>query len=109
MISGGAPGPHKIQGIGAGFIPKVLETDKIDEIIKVDNDDAFKTARLLAKTDGIPGGISTGANVWAALQVAKRARSGRQAYRHVRPVVRRALSLDRAVRSGLSDEPACKR
>jgi cysteine synthase A len=72
VISGGQPGPHKIQGIGAGFIPKVLEVDKIDEIVKVDNDNAFATARQLARTDGIPGGISTGANVWAALEVAKR-------------------------------------
>ena len=72
VISGGAPGPHKIQGIGAGFIPKVLEVDKIDEIVKVENDNAFATARRLAKLDGIPGGISTGANVWAALEVAKR-------------------------------------
>ncbi len=72
VISGGAPGPHKIQGIGAGFIPKVLEVDKIDEIVKVDNENAFATARKLARTDGIPGGISTGANVWAALEVAKR-------------------------------------
>ncbi len=72
VISGGAPGPHKIQGIGAGFIPKVLEVDKIDEVVKVDNDNAFATARKLARTDGIPGGISTGANVWAALEVAKR-------------------------------------
>jgi cysteine synthase A len=72
VISGGAPGPHKIQGIGAGFIPKVLEVDKIDEVVKVENDNAFATARQLAKLDGIPGGISTGANVWAALEVAKR-------------------------------------
>jgi cysteine synthase A len=72
VISGGQPGPHKIQGIGAGFIPKVLEVDKIDEIVKVDNDNAFATARKLARLEGIPGGISTGANVWAALEVAKR-------------------------------------
>ncbi|MFO1170679.1 MAG: cysteine synthase A [Hyphomicrobiaceae bacterium] len=72
VISGGAPGPHKIQGIGAGFIPKVLEVDKIDEVVKVENDNAFATARKLARLDGIPGGISTGANVWAALEVAKR-------------------------------------
>jgi len=72
VISGGQPGPHKIQGIGAGFIPKVLEVDKIDDIVKVDNDNAFATARKLARLEGIPGGISTGANVWAALEVAKR-------------------------------------
>ncbi|MEZ5926116.1 MAG: cysteine synthase A [Hyphomicrobiaceae bacterium] len=72
VISGGQPGPHKIQGIGAGFIPKVLEVDKIDEVVKVDNDAAFATARDLARLEGIPGGISTGANVWSALEVARR-------------------------------------
>jgi cysteine synthase len=72
VLSGGAPGPHKIQGIGAGFAPAVLDTHIYDEIIKIDNDTAFATARKLAKLDGIPGGISTGANVAAALQIAKR-------------------------------------
>jgi cysteine synthase A len=72
VISGGAPGPHKIQGIGAGFIPKNCNTDVIDDIIKVSNEDAFSTAQSLAEKDGILGGISTGANVWAAMQLAKR-------------------------------------
>jgi cysteine synthase A len=72
VLSGGKPGPHKIQGIGAGFIPKNCNTAVIDEIIQVANDDAFETARQLALQDGILGGISTGANVWAAMQVAKR-------------------------------------
>lgn len=72
VISGGQPGPHKIQGIGAGFIPKNCNVDVIDDIIKVSNDDAFATARTLAEKDGILGGISTGANVWAAMQLAKR-------------------------------------
>lgn len=72
VISGGAPGPHKIQGIGAGFIPKNCNTDAIDDIIKVSNENAFATARLLAEKDGILGGISTGANVWAAMELAKR-------------------------------------
>ncbi|MGC4071760.1 MAG: cysteine synthase A [Nibricoccus sp.] len=72
VLSGGKPGRHKIQGIGAGFIPKNCNTAIIDEIITVSDDDAFETARLLATQDGILGGISTGANVWAALQVAKR-------------------------------------
>lgn len=69
------PGPHKIQGIGAGFIPDILDLMVIDEVIKVSNDDAFNTARLLAKEEGIFAGISTGANVFAALEVAKRSES----------------------------------
>jgi len=72
VISGGEPGPHKIQGIGAGFIPKNCNVDVIDDVIKVSNDDAFGTARILSEKDGILGGISTGANVWAAMQLAKR-------------------------------------
>ncbi|WP_321778497.1 cysteine synthase A [Sulfurimonas sp.] len=73
VISGENPGPHKIQGIGAGFIPSILNTEIIDEIIKVDDDDAFSTSRELAKTDGLLVGISSGANIWAATQVASRA------------------------------------
>jgi cysteine synthase A len=72
ILSGGARGPHKIQGIGAGFVPKVLDTNFIDEVVRVSNDKAFETARSLAKLEGIPGGISTGANVAAALEVALR-------------------------------------
>jgi cysteine synthase A len=72
VLSGGKPGRHKIQGIGAGFIPKNLNTAIIDEILTVSDDDAFETARQLAAQEGILGGISTGANVWAALQVARR-------------------------------------
>jgi cysteine synthase A len=72
VISGGAPGPHMIQGIGAGFIPKNLNTEVLDEIIQVSNEDALATAQALAQLEGLPAGISTGANVWAAIQVAKR-------------------------------------
>jgi cysteine synthase A len=72
VLSGGKPGPHKIQGIGAGFVPDVLNAETIDEIIQVTNDDAFQTARRLAKEEGILGGISCGAALYAALEVSKR-------------------------------------
>jgi cysteine synthase A len=72
VLSGGQPGPHKIQGIGAGFVPGILDRNVIDEIIKVSNEDAFATARDLARTEGVPGGISSGAAIWTALQLAKR-------------------------------------
>jgi cysteine synthase A len=72
VLSGGKAGPHKIQGIGAGFIPQVLNTAVVDEIIRVKDEDAGNTARRLAKLEGILGGISSGAAVWAALEVAKR-------------------------------------
>jgi cysteine synthase A len=72
VLSGGNPGPHKIQGIGAGFVPDVLRRDLVDEIIKVEYDDAIQTARRLAREEGILVGISSGAATWAALQVAAR-------------------------------------
>lgn len=72
VLSGGNPGPHKIQGIGAGFVPEVLNTNIYDEIIKVENDDAFNTSKELAKTEGILIGISSGAALWAATEIAKK-------------------------------------
>ncbi|MDB4412434.1 cysteine synthase A [Akkermansiaceae bacterium] len=72
VIGGGSPGPHKIQGIGAGFIPGNLNTEILDGTITVTNEDAFEMAQKLAQLEGIPAGISTGANVWAAIEVAKR-------------------------------------
>ena len=72
VLSGEKPGPHKIQGIGAGFIPKVMDMSLVDEIIKVGNEDAFETAREVAKSDGLLVGISSGAALWAATELAKR-------------------------------------
>ena len=72
MLSEGHGGPHKIQGIGAGFVPETLDTQIYDEIVKVPNEAAFETANSIAKTEGILVGISSGASLWAALQLAQR-------------------------------------
>jgi cysteine synthase A len=72
VLSGGRPGPHKIQGIGAGFVPPVLDRGLLDEIIPVDDEDAIRTARLAARREGVLCGISCGAALWAALQIAAR-------------------------------------
>ena len=72
VLSGGQPGPHKIQGIGAGFVPDILDTDLYDEIITVANEDAFSTSRNFARAEGVLIGISSGSALWAAVQLAKR-------------------------------------
>ena len=72
VLSGGAPGPHPLQGIGAGFVPAILETGLIDEIIQVGNEESFAAARRLARTEGVPGGISSGSALVATLKLAKR-------------------------------------
>ncbi|MFR1435642.1 MAG: cysteine synthase A [Acutalibacteraceae bacterium] len=75
VLSGGAPGPHKIQGIGAGFVPEVLNTGIYDEVIRVGNEDAFAAGREIARREGILVGISSGAALWAAMEIAKRPQS----------------------------------
>ena len=72
VLSGGAAGSHKIQGIGAGFVPDTLNTEIYDEIIQVENEDAFESGRRIARTEGVLVGISSGAALWAALELAKR-------------------------------------
>lgn len=72
VLSGGVPGPHKIQGIGAGFVPDILNTGIIDEVLKISNETAFQLAREVASTDGVPVGISSGAALSAALELAQR-------------------------------------
>jgi cysteine synthase len=78
VLSGGKPGPHKIQGIGAGFVPEVLDTKVYDEVIKVENEQAFEYARRAAKEEGILGGISSGAAIYAALETAKKLGKGKK-------------------------------
>jgi cysteine synthase A len=94
VLSGGKPGPHKIQGIGAGFVPGVYKSENVDEIIQVSNEEAIFTSRRLAKEEGILAGISAGANVYAAIQVAKKAGKGKVVLVIVPDVAERYLSTD---------------
>lgn len=94
VLSGGKPGPHKIQGIGAGFVPSIYRAENVDEIIQVSNEDAIDTSRRLAKEEGILAGISAGANVFAALSVAKRAGKGKVVLVIVPDLGERYLSTD---------------
>lgn len=98
VISGGQPGPHKIQGIGAGFIPGNLNLDIIDETICVTNEDAFHTAQRIANEEGLPVGISSGANIWAAMQLAQRPE-----YRGKRIVAIAASSTERYLSTPLAE------
>jgi cysteine synthase A len=94
VISGGSPGPHKIQGIGAGFIPQVLNRDIIDEIIQVDDNDAFTASKRLAMEEGLFVGISAGAAIWAALQVASQLGKGKLVVTLLPDTGERYLSLE---------------
>ena len=98
VLSGGRPGPHKIQGIGAGFVPPVLDRRLLDEIIPVDDEDALETARLAARREGVLAGISCGAALWAALEIARRAGGARQPDRGRAARLGRALRLDAVLR-----------
>jgi cysteine synthase len=94
VLSDKKPGPHKIQGIGAGFIPDILNLDVIDEVIRVENDEAIRTARELCRKEGIFAGISSGANVWAALQVAERIGTGKNVLTFLPDTGERYISTD---------------
>ena len=110
ILSGGDPGPHKIQGIGAGFVPEVLNTRIIDEIVTVTNENAFETAREVAKLEGILCGISSGAAVWAAMQVAMRPENeGKQIVVILPSTGERYLSTDLFIKEELRSTAVAKK
>ncbi len=96
VLSGGAPGKHKIQGIGAGFVPEVLNRNVIDQVIQVEDQDAWKTSMELASKEGLLCGISAGANVWAALQLARELGPGKNVVTVICDTGERYLSMDEA-------------
>lgn len=98
VLSGGSPGPHKIQGIGAGFIPRVLNREIIDEIIPVTDDDAFETAKFLAREEGLMVGISSGANIYAAMELAKRMGPGKNVVTVLPDTGERYISIEKYFR-----------
>ena len=110
ILSGGKPGPHKIQGIGAGFVPDVLNTNIIDEIVTVTNEDAFETARQVARLEGILCGISSGAAVWAAMQIAVRSENaGKQIVVILPSTGERYLSTDLFIKEERGTMAAAKK
>ncbi len=101
ILGGGQHTPHKIQGIGAGFVPDILDRSVIDEIMRVNGPTAIETSRALARVEGIPGGISSGAAIAVAIELGEAAGERRQDHRRDRAVVRGTLPVDGAVRGDL--------